>query len=321
MEIERLRKSLDVYKKTVKGKCSEIESKNKLINKLIEDKTRIESTNEVMEEEFDIDNLLHVNLGEVYLTHFNLSDSAFPEDLESLDMSNFVSDQAQLSLSPASLAMATNTTYVVQEEQELNQSPKRDPNWEGSTEIDQTVERKGLVGRMVDQKRSYLSTQESIIESNAKQKVSPIKILEGEKQYQLASRNIQLADNDTPYKKLKLNPMSPKASSPAPSCLSCPHCGKQFPLGGQWKLTRHISSFHSSSMLCSCQYCDKQFPCQSILTAHTEWHMLTNPWKCEECGSGCNVGNLTHFIKHVKSVHRVTSLARARRLLLPANAN
>ena len=41
---------------------------NKLINKLVEDSTRIESTEDLMEDDIDIENLLHANLGEVDLS-------------------------------------------------------------------------------------------------------------------------------------------------------------------------------------------------------------------------------------------------------------
>jgi len=307
LEVERLRKSLEVCKKTVKEKNNEIEHKNKLINKLMEDKTRIESTEDLMEDDIDIDNLLHANLGEVDLSDIlNLNDSAFPDNLENLDITNMMSEQS-LSLSPASLGMATNTSYFVQEE------PFQLPNREGSTEEEQSVEVKGPVGRMVEQKNSFLSASQE----KSQLKVSPIKIIRGENQYKLASRKRhdgQEALNcvDTPSSKKQK--ISGKAIPSAPQCLSCSHCDKKFPLGGQWKLTRHISSVHGNIMSYSCQYCDKQFPHQSILLAHTKWHEVTNPWQCEECGY--RLGSLAQFVKHVRSVHRVNSLDRARVLLV-----
>ena len=316
MEVERLRKSLEVCKKTVKEKSSEIESKNKLINKLIEDKTRIESTSDIMEEDIDIDNLLHANLGEVDLSELlNISDSAFPDDLDSLDMSNLVADQVNLSLSPTSLAMATNTSYIVEEEEDIQL-----PNREGSTEDESFSGVKGFVGQLVEQKRSFLSVE---VKQKQTQKVSPIKIIKGVTQYKLANKKKQKVpitkEYASPCKKFKLSSSSVAAAIPVPQqCLSCPHCSKQFPLGGQWKLTRHISSDHSSSKTFSCQHCDKKFPCQSILIAHSEWHQLTSPWQCEECGY--RLGDLTQFFKHVTSVHRVTSLESTMKLLKQARS-
>ena len=98
-----MRKSLEVCKKTVKEKNSEIEHKNKLINKLMEDRTRIESTEDFMEHGIDIDNLLDANLGEVDLSDIlNLNDSAFQDNLDSLDITNMMSEPP-LSLSTGSL--------------------------------------------------------------------------------------------------------------------------------------------------------------------------------------------------------------------------
>ena len=147
-----------------------------------------------------------------------------------------------------------------------------------------------------------------------KQKVSPIKILRGGNQYKLASRKRSKGQGPPDITPCKLPKLSGKVIPFAPQCLSCPHCDKKFPLGGQWKLTRHISSVHASSKNFSCQYCDNQFPTQSILTAHTQWHKVTNPWQCEECGY--RLGSLTQFVKHVKSVHGVSNLASARGLLV-----
>ena len=84
MEVERLRKSLDICKKTLNEKTNEIEGKNKLLNKLMEDKTRMDVGNDVIEEDIDIDNLLSANLGggDMDLDDIlNMSNSAFPENL------------------------------------------------------------------------------------------------------------------------------------------------------------------------------------------------------------------------------------------------
>ena len=106
---------MEICKKSTNEKTNELDDKNKLINKLMEDKTRIESTNDPMEEDVDIDNLLTANLGEVDLNDIlNLSNSAFPEDLGNLDISSVIQEQS-LCLSPSSLRLATNTSYIVDE--------------------------------------------------------------------------------------------------------------------------------------------------------------------------------------------------------------
>ena len=215
--------------------------------------------------------------------------------------------EQSLSPSPASLRMATNSSYIVQEEPV--QFPKKTTK-RAVLRKSRLCEVKGPVGIMVEQKNSFLSARKEI--SNLK--VSPIKIIRGQNQYKLASKkrhDEQETQNcaDTPSsKKPKI---LGKAIPSAPQCLSCSHCNKKFPLGGQWKLTRHISSAHGNIMSYSCSYCDKQFPQQSILTAHSKWHEVTNPWQC-----GYRLGSLAQFVKHLRSVHGVNSLDRARLLLI-----
>ena len=305
LEVERLRKSLEICKKTVQEKSIEIEHKNKLINKLIEDKTRIESTQDIVEDDIDIDNLLHANLGEVDINDIlNFNDSVFPDDLDNLDITNLMPDQS-LCLSPTSLNMATNTSYVVEEQ--LVQIPNR----EGSLE-EESVEVKGVVGRMVEQRKSFLSTPQEKI--NCK-KVSPIKILRGGNKYQLVSKKRSAADTPPEVPPCKLPKSAGKVVPTAPQCLSCPHCNKKFPLGGQWALTRHISSVHgSSNTTYSCQYCDKEFSYQSVLIAHMKWHEMTNPWQCGKCDY--KLDSLEKFVKHVKRVHVVKNLAIAKTMLV-----
>jgi len=289
LEIERLRKSLEVCKNSVKDKSIELETKNKLINKLMENKTQTESSSDNMENDIDIDNLLSANLGEVDFSDIlNLNDSNFTEDLDKLDIINLEAEQATLPLSPSSMAMAVNTNYVVEDcckEDEVVQVPNR----EGSdNKVMEDHEVKNLVERMVDQK----------------QVVSPIRIIKGKNKYLVANKK---------QEKVVDSQSSPPAG--IANSLVCPHCGKSFPLGGQWKLTRHMNSVHGSSTQYICQYCDKHFPCKSVFTAHKTWHHQTNPWQCEVCEA--RLGDLTEFISHVRSLHQVSTWKQTRQVLIP----
>merc|ERR1719233_102007 len=168
LEVERLRKSLEICKKTLNEKTNEIEDKNKLLNKLMEDKTRMDVGNDVIEEDIDIDNLLSANLGEGDMDLddiLNMSNSAFPENLGNLDINSMMQEQS-LCLSPGSLDLATNTAYV------LDEVPMQFPNREGSMERDEDGTVKTLVGRMVEQKRTsnHFDNQK---------KVSPLKLIRG----------------------------------------------------------------------------------------------------------------------------------------------
>merc|ERR1719233_676800 len=222
LEVERLRKSLEICKKTLNEKTNEIEGKNKLLNKLMEDKMRMDTKNDVIEEEIDIVNLLNANLGDgdVDLDDIlNMSNSAFPEDLGNLDITSMMQEQS-LCLSPGSLDLATSSAYVVDE------MPVQFPNREGSVQSDEDGTVKTLVGRMVDQKKTYYPIDNQ-------KKVSPLKIIRGGNQFKVVDRKKSRRgsfNDDIPEKRPK---SSGKVLPVAPQCLVCSHCSKKFPLGGK----------------------------------------------------------------------------------------
>jgi len=307
LEVERLRKSLEICKKTLNEKTNEIEDKNKLLNKLMEDKTRMDVGNDVIEEDIDIDNLLSANLGggDMDLDDIlNMSNSAFPENLGNLDINSMMQEQS-LCLSPGSLDLATNTAYV------LDEVPTQFPNREGSMERDEDGTVKTLVGRMVEQKRTsnHFDNQK---------KVSPLKLIRGGNQFKVVDKKRSRGgsfNDDVPEKK----PKPPGKVLPgAPQCLACSHCSKKFPLGGQWALERHVAAAHgegedSNDKNC-CHYCDKKFIYESCLAAHIRWHVASNPWQCGSCDY--KIDTLEKFLKHVRGVHVVNSVENARKLLV-----
>ena len=293
--------------KKVKEKSIEIESKNKQINKLIEDKTSIEASHVAMENEVDIDNLLHANLGDLTIKDIiNLTDDNFPADLIDLDMTNLDIKTEQMDHSSSLSSMGLGSSVTAEEAVELLQIPNREENIETDLRLDK-IEAVGSLPHS-----SSLEAKDDKACSN--QKVSPFKIIKEDNQYQLAKKKKYLAFHQpTPVgssssKKRKFSPLTTDKS------LSCPHCCKTYPRGSQWKLIKHLSSSHNNDISYPCQYCDKQFPCQSILKAHTLRHQLTHPWQCDKCGY--KPVNIRSFIKHVKSAHEVTSLATVRRMLI-----
>jgi len=314
LEVGVLKKELELSQKSLKEKLSEIESKDKLINELM----KKSESEDFVDEDVDIDNLLDANLGDVRFTYLlSLTDSTFPTDLIDLQLTNLDfmdkdSDQGEL---PSSMTMDINTAFIAEE-------PLL-PNREESYQIDQDVKKKD-VGRKGDQKTCSRSSENvdgqghAIKPQNYKSRkvVSPIKITKEDNKYKLSKRRNLLVNSrscpvgSSPSKKMKTSRDIP----PAPQSLSCPLCSKKFLRGSQCKLTKHLSSSHNSDMAYSCQYCDKQFTCQSILTAHTVWHQLTNPWQCDECGG--RFENMKQFIEHVKRNHQAVSLATVRSLLV-----
>jgi hypothetical protein len=113
--------------KKVKEKSIEIESKNKQINKLIEDKTSIEASHVAMENEVDIDNLLHANLGDLTIKDIiNLTDDNFPADLIDLDMTNLDIKTEQMDHSSSLSSMGLGSSVTAEEAVELLQIPNRE---------------------------------------------------------------------------------------------------------------------------------------------------------------------------------------------------
>ena len=72
------------------------------------------------------------------------------------------------------------------------------------------------------------------------------------------------------------------------SSVGCPHCDQQFPLGGQWKLKKHILQEHKDQMerqALRCDICDKTFSSQSVFVSHCERHRVGTPLDCKLCQS------------------------------------
>ena len=70
------------------------------------------------------------------------------------------------------------------------------------------------------------------------------------------------------------------------SSLDCPHCDKQFPLGGQWKVKKHILNEHedlTKKAAIVCEICNKTFSSQSVFLSHSEMHRVGDPWNCNLC--------------------------------------
>ena len=176
-----------------------------------------------------------------------------------------------------------------------------------------------IIERLVDQKKNIAVIQK---------KVSPIKIVVEKSNYQLLKSKDKSPITSTipPQKKQKLD---------VNSSLSCPHCNKQFPLGGSWKLKKHISVEHDKredvrkaspspttisktstsnrKKKFSCYVCDKEFSYQCILTAHIEWHRTVTPWSCTFCHKMFD--DMTDLVKHAQINHGIKNMDSAIKVL------
>ena len=170
-----------------------------------------------------------------------------------------------------------------------------------------------IIERLVDQKKNIAVIQK---------KVSPIKIVVEKSNYQLLKRKTKSPAVSPTQKKQKLD---------FNSSLSCPHCNKQFPLGGNWKLKKHISLEHNksggkkppvsnnttSTTLTTlknkrkfvCNVCDKDFSFQSVLTAHGELHRTVTPWSCTFCNE--EFDDMTELVNHAQINHGIKNVDSA----------
>jgi len=300
IEVGELKTTLETCRKTVIEKSSEIEaknneidSKNKLLNKLIEDKTKIEASIDVIEEEVDIDNLLHANLDLTMKDILDLTDVTFPADLIDLDLPD-LDIKNDIFLSSMNLG-----TSIKMMSQDLDQMiPNRDESSQmdlGENKVQPEEKPCCKVG----------NTSRNGIVCNFSVKVSPLKVNKKKRK--------KVVNNNPSYFGSSLS-KSMKFSPNAPQSISCPHCAMTYPRGKQWKLIEHLSKSHKNEITYPCQYCDKQFSCLSVLKAHTVRHQITHPWHCDKCGY--KPEDIRSYIKHVKSVHEVQTLAMVRKLLL-----
>jgi len=312
IEVGELKTTLETCRKTVSEKSCEIEaknneidSKNKLLNKLIEDKTKIEASIDVIEEEVDIDNLLHANLDLTMKDILDLTDVTFPADLIDLDLPDLdIKNEYNDNVSLSSMYLGISTKM---RSQDLDQMI---PNREGSFQMD-------LGENKVHPEEKPCckvgNTPRNGNVCNFSVKVSPVKVnKEHDKHNFVKKRKKAVNNNHSSFESSSSKSM--KFSPNAPQSISCPHCAMTYPRGKQWKLIEHLSKSHKNEITYPCQHCDKQFSCQSILKAHIVRHKETHPWHCENCGY--KPEDMRSFIKHVKIVHGEQSLAMARRLLL-----
>lgn len=242
LENEMLKKSLNVYKKSLEIKTAEIDSKNKLINKLIVERTDVELSYDM--DDVNIEQLLQANLGGGMMTDLL-------DNLGDLDGLNF--------------------------EMSANNSGNLEEKGEEKSTLEE-VEEKESIGETTPKTKSNVVRQVS----SQKTVVRP--------------------------------PVGVKQGPGSRSALQCPHCSRQFPRGGAWKLSRHIESAHPGvATSVECNLCGKIFSSNSTLIAHRASHRSLHPFQCGACN--LPLQNMLQFKQHVMEDHGVLSLSRAKELL------
>ena len=168
----------------------------------------------------------------------------------------------------------------------------------GTKEPEDRVEEKSIVQILAEQKKEAAVKEK-------KMKVSPLKLVKENDRYKLSKRKCWSEPvTEAQRSKKKVVGGVSRAQS------RCPHCGKQFPLGGAWKLKKHIlKEHHEVENEKSCSICLKRLSLSCSLAAHMEMHKELFPWVCRPCGG--KFENLTQFVKHVKSRHQFRRVDQA----------
>jgi len=291
LEVDRLKKSLDITLRKVQVMSNELDDKNKLINHLMEDgktcaseEMKKDETSTIVET-LDIDSLLQANLG-------------------SADLNKI------MEITESSPMLSKDIADIYFPGAEGESVSERELQTFGET----TAEAELTVAPTIAQKESSCSEQ-SVVKQLADQrgKVPPIKIIKGKNQYRLEKKATKI--DEKPRDEV-VTTFRKDNSAVKSSCLTCPQCGKQFPLGGQWKLRKHLQMVHEVGGH-FCHVCDKEFDHQSLLLAHSNWHRRQEPWMCKHCKQV--FGGLELFVDHVRFDHGIPGADDALRLLVHNN--
>jgi len=304
LENERLRKSLEVLQRTVDAKNEEIDKKNSLLNKLLEkgfsqpclDPPR-ETTFRDNVEDLDIESLLRANLdgGEVNFDILDLSQTG--NIFQSEDGDDFYEAPLDL-VTPSTSKDKAQPLPLYQSTLKTLPLPNRDDgitnttgdvnNWFSKIKEDPTV-----IQRLVDQHYDQ-------------KKVTPLKLSSVLKRVRGSEEVI--VSEASPAKKRRID---------FSSSLKCPHCDKQFPLGGQWKVRKHILQEHedqTKKQAIVCELCNKTFHSQSVFLSHSEMHRVGDPWNCNLCNG--QFGELPLLVDHAKMEHNIDKAEMACKIVL-----
>ena len=151
--------------------------------------------------------------------------------------------------------------------------PNRDDSsstpFDHDRELTKPQEDPTVIQRILDQKHA------SEDQLPANKKVTPLKISVMKRERMRSEDKIIFEASQPKKRKLEFS-----------SSVECPHCDHQFPLGGQWKLRKHILQEHKDQFekeAFRCEPCDKTFPSKSVFTSHHEMHTGKHPWRCNLC--------------------------------------
>lgn len=294
LENEKLRKSLEVLQRIVDAKNEEIDNKNGLLHKLLEkgfsqppyfDPRETAMRDNV--EDLDIDSLLQANLGDGEVNFDILDLSVTGTFFQSEDGNDFYED--------------TPVDLVKTNKDKTSALPNRDDS--NTTRVLDKPMLKSKEDPTVIQRIAAQQAAED--QAVIQKKVTPLKI-------SVVKRERACEDKFEAEASL-----AKKRRIDFSSSVGCPHCDLQFPLGGQWKLKKHILQEHkdrNERQALRCEICEKIFSSQSVFVSHSEMHRAETPLDCNLCKS--RFGELPLLVEHAKTEHSFDNAEQACKILL-----
>ena len=164
---------------------------------------------------------------------------------------------------PLPLYQSTLKTALPNRDDSITNTTEDTHNWFSKIKEDPTV-----IQRLIDQHASNDQNYDQ-------KKVTPLKLSSVLKRARVDEEKV--LTEASPVKKRRID---------FTSSLECPHCDKQFPLGGQWKVRKHILQQHedqTKKQAIVCEICNKTFHSQSVFLSHSEMHRVGDPWSCNLC--------------------------------------
>lgn len=252
----------------MQSRDEEIDRKDSVINNLIKDSLSAVANN------------IHLDKVENDITEDLNIDGLFDEDLGGVGFDDI------LNISGCSNILATDLTVdnifdTLEEKSELLDEGSTASN-NNDDEVDKIPSTKdpSIIERLVEQSKNLATV---MVTGSPKRTIVD--------KLEVSKRKRETDNSHSPSKKRKTEPRS----------LQCPHCDKQFPLGGSWKLKKHINRQHSDEAKFSCNQCKETFNKESVFLSHKERHDNPVPWRCKVCKRSYN--QMLDLVQHAKRRH------------------
>jgi len=214
LENERLRKSVEIYRRSLEAKTREVEEKDRVIHQLMEERG-VEPSCSV--EDLDISSLLQGDLDGL------MTDLLLEPGILDLSL-----PMEEVEAAPAPEA-PTLVDRMVGQQAVPSQATLMPPSQPSIRPIVLTPSRDG-----------YKVKGEVEVGDEVKKRKVDVKVGAAEMELKIKERT----DLKVKTKSIAETKVKSSAGAAGGAPVACPHCHRKFPLGGAWKLPRHIANSH-----------------------------------------------------------------------------